>query len=152
MTPQDIYHDFLMIRNMRASTKERCRMLAELLVSYEDNFLVVGVTEEALKVFAENDFRRVSRMGINRSHFVERKKTHTEMLEGPLLDFEAWWKLYRETDKTVLATATENMSNKFSRIIDIDTSLGLFRSAGFGWSHKKGEAALLREMHENHVM
>ena len=145
MTKEDFYHDFLLIRQMRVPTSKRYRMLGELLAAHEDHWQVVGITENALHVFAEHDFKRVSRMGINRSHLVDRVKTYTTMLEGPLMELDTWWKFYRDNDTTILATSSENMSNGFSKIYDIDTELGLFKSHGFAWRHKEPEINFLKE-------
>lgn len=149
MTPQDYYADFMAIRGMRSPTNRRVRMLTELLGSYADNWIVTGVTVEALKVFEQHDFRRVSRMGINRSHLVDRHKTYTQMIDGPEMTADEWWKFYRENDKTILATSSENMSNAFSDVHSIDTELGLFRTSGFTWKHNNAEANLLREIFES---
>ena len=145
MNKEDFYHDFLMLREMRSPVKKRCRMLGELLAEYEDAWRVIGITEKALAVFVEHDFKRVSRMGINRSHLVDRHKTYTTMLEGPLMECEEWWEFYIENDKTILATSAENMSNGFSKIYEIDSKLGLFKMQGFAWKHKKPEIAFLKE-------
>ena len=146
MTKQDFYHDFLLIRQMRAPTTKRYRMLGELFAVNPNAWRVVGVTENALRVFAEHDFKRVSRMGVNRSHLVDRIDTYTTMLEGPLMECEDWWNFYVDTDKTVLATSTENMGKgEWSKIYDIDTTLGLFPSQGFAWRHKESEINFLKE-------
>lgn len=145
MTKEDFYHDFLLIRNMRAPTGKRARMLGELFSLCDDHWQVIGITENALRVFAEHNFKRVSRMGINRSHLVDRHKTYTTMLDGPLLELDAWWKFYRGNDTTILATSSENMSNGFSKVYNIDPALGLFKSHGFAWRHKEPEIQFLKE-------
>ena len=69
------------------------------------------------------------------------------MLEGPIEDFDEWWGFYHESDKCVLATSGENNSGKIGDVIPIDQSLGLFKSSGFTWTHRKGvEAKFLREL------
>lgn len=146
MTKEDFYHDFLLIRKMRAPTSKRYRMLGELFAVNPNAWRVVGVTENALRIFAEHDFKRVSRMGVNRSHIVDRIDTYTTMLEGSLMECEDWWDFYVDTDKTVLATSTENMGKgEWSKVYDIDTSLGLFRGQGFAWRHKEPEINFLKE-------
>jgi hypothetical protein len=148
MTPEDFYHDFLLIRNMRAPTGKRYRMLGELFAVNPNAWRVIGITEAAVKVFAEHGFKRVSRMGINRSHLVDRIQTYTTMLEGPLMDCDEWWNFYVDTDKTILATSTENMGKgEWSKVYDIDTSLGLFQSQGFAWRHKDPEINFLKELY-----
>lgn len=148
MTKQDFYHDFLLIRRMKAPTHKRARMLTELLSLNEDHWQVIGITEKALDVFVENNFKRVSRMGINRSHLVDRHKTYTIMLDGDLMSLDEWWKFYRQNDKTILATSAENTTNNFSRTFEVDPALGLFKQKGFAWSHKKPEIEFLQQLHE----
>ena len=145
MNKEDFYHDFLLIRQMRVPINKRYRILGEMFGAHEDHWQVVGITEHALQKFAEHDFKRVSSIGINRSHLVDRVKTFTTMLEGPLMDIDEWWTFYRENDKTILATSSENMSNGFSKVYDIDPSLGLFKSHGFAWRHKDPEIQFLKE-------
>jgi hypothetical protein len=145
MTKEDFYHDFLLIRKMRVPISKRYRMLGELFAAHEDHWQVIGITENALRVFSEHNFKRVSRMGINRSHLVDRVKTYTTMLEGPLMELDDWWKFYRDNDTTILATSSENMSNGFSKVYDIDPALGLFKSHGFAWRHKDPEIQFLKE-------
>ena len=149
MTREDFYHDYLLIRQMRAPTSKRYRMLGELFAAHKDHWQVIGITENALRVFAEHDFKRVSRMGINRSHLVDRVKTYTTMLEGPLMEIDEWWKFYRDNDTTILATSSENMSNGFSKVHNIDPTLGLFKSHGFAWKHKDPEIQFLKETLDN---
>ena len=148
MQPEDFYHDFLLIRKMRAPTSKRYRMLGELFAVNPNAWRVTGITENALKVFQQHDFKRVSRMGINRSHLVDRVKTYTTMLEGPLMDCEEWWNFYFDNDKTVLATSTENMGKgEWSKVYDIDPQLGLFKTQGFAWRHKDPEINFLKALY-----
>jgi hypothetical protein len=92
-------------------------------------------------------------MGINRSHLVDRIQTYTTMLEGPLMECDEWWNFYVDTDKTVLATSTENMGKgEWSKIYNIDPSLKLFQSQGFAWRHKDPEITFLKETLDNLVI
>ena len=61
MNKEDFYHDFLLIRKMRAPTNKRYRMLGELFAVNPDAWRVIGITEAAVKVFAKHNFKRVSR-------------------------------------------------------------------------------------------
>lgn len=148
MTKEDFYHDFLLIRKMRVPINKRYRILSELLGCYENAWRVTGVTYNALKVFSDLHFRRESGMGINRSHIVDRKSTYVTMLEGPLMECDEWWNFYLDNDKTILATSAENMSNGFSEIFDVDSTLGLFKPQGFAWRHKDPEINFLKETYE----
>lgn len=148
MIKEALYHDFLLIRQMKATTSKKVRMFSELLAEHPDHWQVIGITEEALKVFANHDFKRVSRMGLNRSHLVDRHKTYTTMIEGPLMDLEEWYRFYRENDLTIIATSSENISGNFSKVYHVDPSLNLFKSSGFSWRHKKDEIEFLKETYQ----
>lgn len=148
MTPFEYYQDFLAIRNMNSPLSKKIRMLTELLGGYEDCWRVIGITEQAVEIFSLHDYRKISRMGINRAHIIDRNKSYTLMLTGPLLDAENWWEYYLEHDKTILATSSENLSKKLSKVYDIDPALGLFKTKGFAWSHGTLERKYLQELHK----
>ena len=146
-----ILHDaYLKICDMKIPTKRKVRLLSELMGENPDHWRVVGTTEQALTVFSENNFKKVSRMGINRSHLVDRHETFTYMLENIMLDIDEWWQYYTERDKTVFATSGENMSNVFSNVIYFEEQ-GLFRSSGFAWRHSKEESSFLQELYEQMI-
>lgn len=146
-----ILHDaYLKICDMKIPTKRKVRLLSELMGENPDHWRVVGITEQALTVFWENNFKKVSRMGINRSHLVDRHETFTYMLENIMLDIDEWWQYYTERDKTVFATSGENMSNVFSNVIYFEEQ-GLFRSSGFAWRHSKEESFFLQELYEKMI-
>ena len=154
MTKEDFYHDYLLLREMKIPTPRKCRMLGELLSSHPDNWRVVGVTKNSLIRFKEHDFFRESRMGINRSHIVDRNKTFKTMLEGPLMDCDTWWKFYVDNDRTILSTSSENLSKKEgaqSKVYDIDDSIGLFKSRGFSWTHNLAEVEFLRYTYSKRI-
>lgn len=148
---KDILYDaYLKIFDMKIHVNRKVRLLSEAMGEHENNWRVVGVTEKALDVFAEHGFKRVSRMGINRSHLVDRHSTYKHMLENKMLDKDEWWQYYLDRDKTVFATSGENMSNDFSNIIYFD-SQGLFRASGFAWKHSKTESSFLQELYEEMI-
>ena len=155
MNKEDFYHDFLLIREMRAPTSKRYRMLGELLSANPNAWQVVGITYGALSVFAGNNFEYKSRMGINRAHIVDRHQTYTTMLEGPIMELDEWWQFYVENDQTILSTSTENMKKKKTNpklIYSVDANLGLFRSKGFAWSHKEPEIKFLQELYQKTII
>ena len=145
----DLYHDFLAIRGMRASLPVKVRMLTALFGANTNSWRVVGITLEALKVFASNDFKTKSGDKINRSHYVDRDDTYKKMLTGDLMCKDGWWKFYTKNDITVLATGSENMSGDWSEVYPIDESLGLFRTSGYKWRHTKQEREFLMKLYED---
>jgi len=148
MTKKEIYEDALVVKTLKAPTKIKIRMLSELCGIYEDHWKVIGITKDALKVFFENNFERKSKMGINRSHFQDRYKTFTHLLTHDL-NCDEWWEYYDKHNVTVLATSTENMTNIWSEVYDVDTNLNLFKSSGFSWKHGKQEQQFLKETYES---
>lgn len=147
----DLHHDYLLISKMRVPTKRKTRLLTELLGSSDNPWRVVGITEGALSVFSQNNFIKVKRMGINRSHLVNRIDVYTHMFENVFTDANDWWDYYYENDKTVLSTSSENMSSASSNIIYFDNKDSFFKSRGFSGSYTKKEKLFLEELAKNHV-
>jgi hypothetical protein len=137
---KEIMHsDYLDVCKMRSSISVKVRLLTEITSQNPNTWRVVGVTKAALRVFEKNDFQRKSGMGINRSHLVDRNTTYRKLLKDPKRDLNDWWTFYYENDKCVFATKSENMSGGVGDdYIPIDESLGLFRSKGYAWTHRKG--------------
>lgn len=148
MTKEDLYHDFLLIKEMKSPMKKKVMALTHILGSYNNCWRVVGISENALDVFAKNEFRKVSRMGINRSHLVDRCKIYEEMFLSEK-NCDDWWNFYLENDKTILTTASENISKNVSQIFEIDQSLGLFQTQGFAWRHTRKERKYLENLYKS---
>lgn len=156
MTDQDkmrriIHHDYLKVCEMRAPLWLKSEIMTRALTLMPDVWRVVGITEDALNLFAKHDFKRVSGMGINRSHLVRRHDTYTKLLSERVEDFDTWYKIYWDSDKTVLATKSENATDNHSRIIPIDYKRGLFQTQGYAWRHRKVEQEFLRNLHKEHT-
>lgn len=130
----------------------KVRVLNEVLSRTNPNaWKIIGITDAALEVFRANDYKYSSGMGINRSHLINRDDSHRHMLDNPLTDIDEWLDYYLANDATVLATSSENKSEKFSEITyfeDLKHSYGekLFKYQGFGWRHTKQEAAYLKSI------
>lgn len=124
-------------------------MLGCLFSQNPDHWPVVGITPAALEIFANSDFKRKSRQGINRAHIVDRNSTYTYLLSVDI-DFDLFWKTVTNSDKTILATSSENKNilNLLDHVLPIDTSLGLFKSKGFAWRHGAAEIAFLRGLYQ----
>ncbi len=148
MTPQDYYNDFCHIQQMTSPLPTKVRMLTEMFGSYKEAWRVVGITYNALEVFASHNFKKVSKMGINRSHKIDRHKTYKHLLTTQWDNWEDWWKYYQDHDETILATSSENLTGNMSTIHPIDLDLGLFRTSGFGWKHGKKEQSLIQSIYQ----
>ena len=135
----DLHHDFLLIFKMKAPIKRKARLLTELLAQYDNVWRVVGITENALQTFIENDFNKIKRMGINRSHKKDRSRIYTHMFENVDANKTSWWQFFLDNDETVLATSSENMSFESLNIIYFDNTDSLFKNTGFNWRYGKKE-------------
>jgi hypothetical protein len=143
---QEIYEDAQILRKLHAPMKIKVKLLGDLLAQYDNIWQVTGITYDAIKVFHSNNFKKISRMGINRSHKIDRSESYKNLLSQNLT-FDLWWKYFLEINTCVLATSSENMSNKWSKVIEIDTNLGLFKSSGFAWTHSiKREGLYLKSL------
>ena len=117
-------------------------MLSSLLeCAYDDHWRVIGISKEALNVFKVHNFKKVSRMGINRGHIHDRKDTLDQMIKYPFQDAEEWWELFYNRDQTILQTSTENMTGKLSETYEVPP--GLFHTSGFAWKHGTEEIEFL---------
>ena len=148
-----LHSNYLKIRDMsNVPTGVRLKLLSTLFSANPNNWRVVGITDAALDCFEKHSFRRVSRMGINRSHLVQRAEQYKAMLfdddlfETSFKATETFWVRYMEGDRTVLATSKENMSDLELRYTAIPEALGLFKTQGFAWKHGDEEEAFLRDL------
>ena len=135
----------------------RSGMLTRCLENWDNPYRFNIITKDALKLYAEHDFKRVSRMGINRSHKVGRVHIHKKLMEEPgLLDQPGneWWDYYYENDECILATSTENRKVDKGELpkenlIKMEFEKGMFNSSGKNnYSHNKKEEEYLRKLYE----
>jgi hypothetical protein len=121
------------------------RSLLTSAFAYEPwGWRVVGITENAIKEIAINDFKKPSGK-LCRDHSVPRKDTYNKMLQTKsIVPFEEWWKLFWRNDKTILMTNNEHQSvgqtqkKELSKIYSLDWKKGYFRNNNLvGWKHRK---------------
>ncbi len=133
---------------MKVPMNRKIRLLSELFVEAPNPWQVTGITLEALKVFKNYGFKKETGMKINRSHIVDRNTTYSHMLIEKFQNIDEWWDFFLKNDKTILTTASENLTKKFSEIIEIkDETLFAFR--GFSWRHTKHEKAFLEKLYNS---
>ena len=148
MTPiEDLHNAYLLIAEMKIPIPRKVRLLSELFAESPNPWRVVGITEKALDVFKEHNFKKISKMGINRSHIINRNDTYTYMFNNIFKDPNKWWNYYFDKDKTILSTSSENTASKFSTITTFDNNNFLFKSRGFAWTHGKQEEQFLKELY-----
>ena len=152
---QDIYDDYRKIRQMKASFPTKHRMLWELLSMSGENkdfWQVVGITELAFNKIVQNDVddakKSIKDNRIQRAHIKKRIETSKDMLEGPLMEKDAWWKFYLDSDKCILATASENL-RKEPELKKYDVPQDLFKCSGFGYIVSKDEINFLKKLKED---
>ena len=141
-----VYDAYLKIFEMQLRDGIRREMLTWAFTENPDHWPVIGITHTALERFADHDFKCVTRIGIHRSHLIDRRTWQTVMLQERL-PFEDWLALYLRSDQTVLATSSENMKGSKPAYIPIAMDLGLFRSTGYKWRHTAKEREFLRALH-----
>lgn len=143
-----IYEAYLKIFDMRLKDGIRREMLTWATTENPGHWPIVGITHAALDRFSQHEFQCVPRMGIHRSHLVDRKEWQSRMLHEKM-PFDDWLSLYLQSDQTVLATSSENMKGTKATYLPIPTNLGMFRSTGYKWQHTSKEREFLRAMHKN---
>ncbi len=147
------YNNYLVVRAMvDVPTGIRKKLLEGLFNMNPNAWNVIGITHEALLVFKKYKYKKVSGMGINRSHKISRAEQYKEMLfdneafERKYYDKESFWAHYIDGDATILATSSENMKNKFSRVYPIPEESDLFKTRGFAWKHGSEEIDFLKKL------
>lgn len=145
------YENYLLVKKMTGLTlAQKTKVLSDILFLLNSNpWRIVGITEDALDKFKSNNFKLSSRMGINRSHIKQRHQTYSYLLSNDL-DIDTFWDKFWENDKTILSTSSENMSDKFSKIIDLNPTGNQFMARGYNWRHTKEEAKILRDLYHNY--
>ena len=139
-----IFDGFEVIKKIKNITPSvRHRMLGSLLSMNKNSWVVIGITKAALIKFIENDFK--IHKGVNRSHIEQRSKTSKIMFERNDWTVNSWWRFYKDRDKCILATSSENM-NKDPDFIFADVPSGLFITRGFAYDVKDKEKQFLMEI------
>ena len=135
MDLSDLHSDYLDICRLKCGIETKRRCVAALL-DYErprETWNIVGITRAAVDAYQANDFKPVK---LNRSHKVDRVTTFRELVENPIEDVDRWWAFVVERGRCVLATATENITDRWSEVIEIPQGKGLFQGDGIQFSAK----------------
>ena len=146
-----LFHDYLIIKKMRAPEWNKIKMLSTLFSINPNSWRVTGITIAALEIFKKHNFKKVPRMGINRSHLIQRHTFYKHLLNIEISDEHMFWEKYYKNDRTVLATSSENMKNSTSitdESLDVpDDNRNLFKTSGYSWKHKDEEEDFLRDLY-----
>lgn len=148
---ETLFHDYLLIKQMRAPKETKIKLLSTLFSVNANCWRVIGITPKALEIFVENNFKKSSRMGINRSHIVQRHDHYAAMLENDITNESDFWDIYFINDATILSTSTENMSASNTFVNESfavpDDHRQLFKTSGYSWKHKKEEEDFLKQLY-----
>ena len=133
-------------------SKKRSVMTAVL--GYETwSWRVVGISEEAIKAIARNNFNKPSRM-LARDHSLPRVQTYNRIFSEKMA-LKDWWAWIWENDKTILVTNEEHRAIKtmpISKIYPMNPAASYFVDAEVaGWHQTKGrEGAFVKKLCEQH--
>lgn len=148
-----IFHDYLLIKQMEAPMEAKIKLLSILFSVNPNCWRVIGISPKALEIFAKHNFKKISRMGINRSHLVQRHDQYESMLNGNFKNESDFWEVYFKNDATILSTSTENMStsNDFVKkaLTVPEDQRQLFKTSGYAWKHKKEEEDFLKQLYQS---
>ncbi len=141
----ELYNDFLLIKQLSVPLKIKKYILKEFLEATEAPWRVIGVSKEALIALKHNKYRK-SGLKLQRAHINDRDIWYNELLSKAFVDCNEWYKFYQDNDKTILALSSENKNIKNVQYFPIDPNLNLFKSTRISWGHKKEEIEYLKNL------
>ena len=145
---EHLYELYVCIRKSGLPKKKQYDLVRALLVAEEWTWRVVGISRNALREHARNDFKK-PKGKIDRHHYRQSfVETAKPMLEGKEIMLEDEWRnQIFDNEEVWLVTKEEHHSNNPSAIIDIDFGLGFFRNQSVGYRYRrKEEAEYLKEL------
>lgn len=148
-----IYAVYIATFELSYDIQRKNTLLTALMGGADWSWRVVGITVDALELFAANNFKMPE---VRRAHKIARIDTARSVFEIPTpLSSDAFFELFWLNDETVIATKPENKKNAvLSEVIPISFDEGLFRcnkKVGFRYRQKK-EGMFLRALHFLHVV
>lgn len=135
-------------------TSTKKRSLLTSVLGYETwSWRVVGITEEAIKAIARNNFNKPSKV-LARDHTLSRKDTYNRTF-AEKMNFNDWWNWIWDNDKTILMTNQEHNLKHLRqprKIYEIDPKLSFFVDGELvGWYQTKArEGEFVRQLCEKH--
>jgi len=156
MSPSDdikrqIYQFYKLIYESKFTFAKKKTLMTAALGMELWSWRVVGISRNAIIEIAKNNFKKPARK-LARDHQVTRAETYAQIFGAKEFQFDDWWSLVWENDKTILITNDEHNAHTVSEIYHIDLELGLFRDSGMvGWKHaSKNEGAFIKGLCEKH--
>lgn len=131
----------------------RCNViLTAVMGGHRYGWRVVGITEKALRHYAQNDFIQRPGNNIRRAHITPRVETAKKLLtENEPLSLEALSKVWSECDVTVLCAEGENRAVVPGYIEFNNNECELFPGRQVGWRHSKDEIDFLKKLAQKHI-
>ena len=135
-------------------TLSKKRSVMRAVLGYETwSWRVVGISEEAIKAIARNNFNKPVRK-LARDHTKTAATTYKIAFERKM-QFEEWWNLIWENDKTILITNEEHHfinAIPINKIYPINPADSYFVDAEVaGWHQtQRREGALIKQLCEQH--
>lgn len=155
MEIEDVYQDFLLLKEFKSPDKIKKKMLKELLETTENPWRVIGITKSALLLFKENDFKlkfKGKNLPIQRAHLNDRDVWYTDLFQKEFQNHIDWYDFICKNDNTILALSTENKKiNEIDYILFDENSIKLsfFKSTRISWKHSERERNFLKMIYKN---
>jgi len=151
----DIYQDYLTLLGMRADNTSKIKILERIVAQGTNNWRVVGITRKALEQFADQNYKYVTRSGIQRAHIHRRHDTFGQLIDNKTNEDE-FWRLIDERDITILAAKGETKDITLAKAIEFENPPELFKKENqdilfsansVGYRHAVKEREFLRNLH-----
>jgi hypothetical protein len=153
-----LYSMYVSIYNSHFSLSKKRSVMTAVLGYELWSWRVVGITTEAIRAIARNNFNKPSKM-LARDHSQPRVQTYNRIFDDTqcraVMPFDSWWDWIWEHDKTILMTNEEHKKKDAipsGDIHPINPQLGYFLDAETaGWHQTKGrEGAFIAELCKQH--
>ncbi len=150
---EELYRFYEMIFDSSFMLRKK-RSLMTAVLGYETwSWRVVGITEEAIKAIARNNYNYPTRT-LARDHTHTRMETYNRTFNEKMA-FEDWWNWIWENDKTILMTNDEHSAihiTQPSKIYSIDPNESMFVDGGLIGFHftQTREGRFVRALCEKH--
>lgn len=149
---EELYRLYEMIFDCAFSLVKKRAVLTQVLGGETWSWRVVGITEEAVKAIARNNFNKPSKV-LARDHTLTRKDTYNRIFTEKM-NFNEWWNWIWDNDKTILITNEEHNlihSQNISKVYAIDPNLSYFVDNGIGWYQTRArEGEFIKQLCEAH--
>lgn len=150
---EELYKLYELIFDSSFTLTKKRSVLTNVLGCETWSWRVVGITEEAIKAIARNNFNKPSKV-LARDHTLSRKDTYNRTF-AEKMNFDEWWEWIWDNDKTILMTNEEHNlihSKQPTKVYAIEPKLSLFVDSGLiGWYQTRArEGEFVRSLCEKH--